>query len=170
MRRQPRSETQTQTPIMTVRPDGRKLWPLYAVLCILVALGIKVMYSSIGKPSMWVVVAGLISGGGILVMLMFLHTERIKLRSTVYTVTREYIAVDSIAGSSGIRRHRIPTDQIQFVVPNTKADPIQWLFKLGSVIVKSKDGDSIILDFIPNPAHTIALIRKVAEQANDDFA
>jgi membrane protein YdbS with pleckstrin-like domain len=167
MQQQLRRETQPQTSILIVHPDGRKLWPLYSMLCILIALGFKVMYSSMGLSATWMVVAGFICGGGILFMVMFLHTERIKLRSTIYTVTQEYVAVDAIAGASGIRSHRIPTDQIESVVPNTKADPIQWLLKLGSLTVQANDGDSIALDFIPNPAHTMALIRRVAEQAKN---
>jgi membrane protein YdbS with pleckstrin-like domain len=168
MQRQKSAEAQKQEPILTVRPDVRKLWPIYAVLCVLIVLGVKIIYSSLNYSVTWLVVSGLVSGGGILFLLMFLWVEKRKLRSTIYTVTREYVAVDLIAELQGIRSYRIPTDQIQSVTPNTKADPIQWLLKLGSIIVESKGGDSIILDFIPNPAHAMAIIRTVAEQAKDN--
>jgi membrane protein YdbS with pleckstrin-like domain len=67
-----------------------------------------------------------------------------KLRRSVYTITREYVAVDADLGIFGRYDRMVPVAYIRDVT--TYSTAFQRFYKLGSIIVTPANGDSIILE------------------------
>jgi membrane protein YdbS with pleckstrin-like domain len=67
-----------------------------------------------------------------------------KLRRSIYTVTREYVAVEADLGIFGRYDRMVPIAYISDVT--TYSSAFQRFCKLGSIIVTSANGDSIILE------------------------
>jgi membrane protein YdbS with pleckstrin-like domain len=67
-----------------------------------------------------------------------------KLRRSVYTVTREYVAVEADLGIFGRYDRMVPIAYISDVT--TYSSTFQRFYKLGSIAVTSANGDSITLE------------------------
>jgi membrane protein YdbS with pleckstrin-like domain len=67
-----------------------------------------------------------------------------KLRHSIYTVSREYVAVEADLGIFGRYDRMVPIAYIRDVT--TYSSTFQRFYKLGSIIVTSANGDSITME------------------------
>jgi membrane protein YdbS with pleckstrin-like domain len=87
-----------------------------------------------------------------------------KLHRSVYTVTREYVAVEADLGIFGRYDRMVPIVYISDVT--TYSSTIQRFYKLGSIIVTSANGDSITLEDLAEAEDAReAIWRLVTQQA-----
>jgi membrane protein YdbS with pleckstrin-like domain len=75
-----------------------------------------------------------------------------KLRRSVYTITREYVAVEADLGIFGRYDRMVPVAYIRDVT--TYSTAFQRFYKLGSIIVTPANGDSIILEDLADAEDT----------------
>jgi membrane protein YdbS with pleckstrin-like domain len=85
-----------------------------------------------------------------------------KLRRSVYTITREYVAVEADLGIFGCYDRMIPIAYIRDVT--TYSTAFQRFYKLGSIIVTPANGDSIILEDLAEAEDTREAIWRLVNQ------
>lgn len=148
---------QTEGIICTVRPVTRRIRLAYwlaliaAVVCI-IRVEIFANPRDRGSESFFLfVMLGL--------ALLAVFAWHAMLRSSVYTITPEYIEGRSKIGIIEQHSRRIPIAYIRAVTAD--ADITQQLYNLGSVTVSATNGDSIVFRDIPDPEATRDIISQL---------
>jgi membrane protein YdbS with pleckstrin-like domain len=85
-----------------------------------------------------------------------------KLRRSVYTITREYVAVEADLGIFGRYDRMIPIAYIRDVTAYSTA--FQRFYRLRSIIVTPANGDSIILEDLAEAEDTREAIWRLVNQ------
>jgi len=86
--------------------------------------------------------------GGSLAIVAPLYYKYVKLRSSIYTVMDEYVAVEADMGIFGRSSQHIPIAYIRDV--SAKFLPLQPFRNIGKVTVKATNGDYITIEYIEN--------------------
>jgi membrane protein YdbS with pleckstrin-like domain len=138
-----------QAPIITVRPSPRMVRFYYlAAAGFASVLAIATILSIAFMPFELKILYCLYIAGGSLTMVAPLYYQYVKLRSSIYTVMDDYVAVEADMGIFGRSTQQIPIVYIRDV--STKFLPLPQLRNIGDVTVKATNGDFIKLEDIEN--------------------
>jgi membrane protein YdbS with pleckstrin-like domain len=152
-----RIEIRSETPPLVLRPATSRIGlvrlcvaiPLTVILTVMIGMFVYAgsnWWILLG-PVWWIV---LIPSCLMLCVIIVLRVVvpfmmwSVKLRRSVYTITREYVAVEADLGIFGRYDRMVPIAYIRDVT--TYSTAFQRFYKLGSIIVTPANGDSIILE------------------------
>jgi membrane protein YdbS with pleckstrin-like domain len=139
-----------QVPIITARPSSRmvRFYYLSAATMAAIIFVATIFFIAFMPFELAVIECLYVTGGGSIALVAPLYYQYVKLRSSIYTVMADYVAVEADMGIFGRSSQQIPIVYIRDV--STKFLPLPQLRNIGSVTVKATNGDYITLENIDN--------------------